>query len=295
MNRLLSKLLIPLILFLLLLQPSVSQAAEIGISKGQNNSYSPYPFPDSGYITDNAEILSASQEDRLEDQLWQTEKDTGVEIAVVTVKSIKDYPGTDNLSIESFAYALFNKYKIGNLPKNNGVLLLVAIEDRKVRIELGQGYNMADSNIANKITQTVITPDFKKGNYAEGISDGVKSIVYEFAGLRVGIPWDYIWISAGILVACLVVFSLYNNGKRGWGWVIVGGIFMIILYIIRVIVILICSSNNSTRSRRPYYRDYYGTSGSFFGGSSSSGSFSGGFGGGFGGGSSGGGGATGSW
>jgi uncharacterized protein len=99
--------------------------------------YSPFPNPGSGYVTDIANVLTLEEEERIERWLWSTESKTGVEIIVVIIDSIRHYPGTPNSSIEPFAMGLFDAYGIGNMPENNGVLLLVAVRDRKARIELG--------------------------------------------------------------------------------------------------------------------------------------------------------------
>jgi uncharacterized protein len=235
--------------------------------------YSPYPPPGSGYVTDNAGLLKEDQEERIEKWLWQAESKTGVEMAVVTIYSIKDYKGTDNSSIESFAKGLFDKYGIGNLPKDDGILLLVAVKDRKARIELGKHYGHSRDADANRIMQDVIIPEFKKDDYAAGITKGVEAILSEFAGLRVSFPWSLVIIPLAIIVLGLIAYSLFKNGKKGWGWVLVGIIVILVLALIRIIFTIV-----SNMPKGP-----------------SSGWSSGGFGGGFGGGSSGGGGATGSW
>jgi len=77
----------------------------------------PYPRPDAGYVTDLADMLSRDEEERIERLLWRAEEEKGVEIAVLTIESLQDYPGTANQSIESFATEVFNRYRIGNLPK----------------------------------------------------------------------------------------------------------------------------------------------------------------------------------
>jgi uncharacterized protein len=121
--------------------------------------------------------------------------------------------------------------------------------------------------------QNVIIPKFKQNDYAGGITNGVKAILGEFAGLRVGFPWELVTIPIAIIVLALIAYSLFKNGKRGWGWVVVGFIFVLVLALINVIVTV--------------FRHMPDTPSSSWS--------SGGFGGGFGGGSSGGGGATGSW
>ena len=203
--------------------------------KRAEKDYSPFPQPDAGYITDKANILGKKAENRIERWLWNIEKKTKVEIIVVTIGSIKDFPGTPNNNIEEFATGLFNKYGIGNPPANNGVLLLVSVGDRKARIELGAGYGHARDADARRIMDEIIVPKFRNADYAGGITEGVKAIAKEFANVRIGLNWTLIILLISIPVLAIVAFSLFKSGKRGWGWVVVGIIFVIILFIIYII------------------------------------------------------------
>ncbi|WP_425396621.1 TPM domain-containing protein [Aeoliella sp.] len=255
-------------------QPPAAPDAEQGLV--QQGNYAPYPEPDAGYVTDLAGLLPTEDEEQIEQWLWDVEERTGVEIAVVTINSIRDYPGTANDSIESFATGLFDKYGIGNLPKNDGVLLVVARNDRKARIELGKAYGRARDADAVAIMEGRIIPQFKEDRYAQGITNGVRGIMLEFADVRVGTNWPLIALLVAIPIVGAIAFSLFRSGKRGWGWVCVGILFILLLAVLQILVTVLKSGGS--------------------GGSGSSSSWSsGGFGGGFGGGSSGGGGATGSW
>jgi uncharacterized protein len=238
----------------------------------EGKDYYPFPNPDAGYVTDIAGLLTPDEEERIERWLWQVESKRGVEIIVVTIRSIRDYPGAPSGSIESFAQGLFDKYGIGNMPENNGVLLLVASKDRKARIELGAGYGRSRDGDARRIMSREIVPRFKGGDYPAGIIDGVRALIREFASLRIGFPWHVVGMAALIVVLVLVAISLFRNGKRGWGWVTVGLIVVLTLVLIRMV----------TEILRHMPEGH------------SSGWSSGGLGG-FGGGFSGGGGATGSW
>lgn len=230
--------------------------------------YASFPTPDDGYVTDLANLLTLDQEERIEQWLWDTEEETGVEIIVVTIDSISDYPGTPNAFIEEFARGLFDNYGIGNMPADNGVLLLVSVRDRRARIELGKGYRTRDAD-ARRIVDQDIIPHFREEDYAAGITQGVKSIMLEFANVKKGIPWLGILYIALIPVLALIAISLFRKGKRGWGWVCVG---LLILLILGLLIALFSVMKHT--ARRP------GGPGGL---------------GGFGGGSSGGGGATGSW
>lgn len=234
--------------------------------------YAPFPQPDAGYVTDIADVLTRDEEEEIERWLWQTESRTNVEIIVVLIESIEDYPGTPNSSIETFATGLFDKYGIGNMPKNDGVLLLVAATDRNARIELGAGHGRSRDGDAVRIMNRVLVPRFKKEEYAEGVREGVQAIMLEFAGVRVGWNWPLIIVLAAIPIVAIIAYSLFKSGKRGWGWVFVG---LLILLVLAAIWIVIQTLRHMPRSR--------------------SSSWSSGGLGGFGGGFSGGGGATGSW
>ena len=260
---------INVILFVLILVCGFSLADE----QTESIDYAPYPQPDRGYVTDHANLLSFEQEERIEAWLYTTEKEKGVEIAVVTIDSIKDYPGTDNRNIENFAAGLFNKYGIDNMPENNGVLLLVAVKDREARIELGKYYGRSRDGDANRIVQRKILPKFSKDKYDTGIINGTRAIVSEFGRMRI-IPGWVIYAVIGAISALIpITISLFKNGKRGWGWICVGLIIVFLLILINLLRHIVTVLPASGRSDGGV----------------------GGFGGGFGGGSSGGGGATGSW
>ena len=73
-------------------------------------------------------------------------------------------------------------------------------------------------------------PSFRKDRYADGIADGTKAIIKEFAGLRIGLPWTQIVL---VLVAAALVpvsISLFRHGKRGWGWVVAGVVIVLIVF-----------------------------------------------------------------
>ena len=91
------------------------------------------PGSPTGYVNDFAEILSTETRASLEELLSSTDASTSAQVAVVTIKSL------DGDTIENYAEKLFQEWGIGQKGKDNGVLLLVAVDDRKVRIEVGYG------------------------------------------------------------------------------------------------------------------------------------------------------------
>lgn len=125
-----------------------------------------------GYVNDYANIISASDKSYLEKLLVQLEKKTTAEVAVVTLTTTQPY------DIELYAVKLFEKWGIGKKGKDNGLLLLVALKDRKLRIEVGYGLEGAIPDaIAKMIIEKNIIPYFKRGNYSAGIVAGVNEIV----------------------------------------------------------------------------------------------------------------------
>lgn len=234
----------------------------------EEKKYSPFPKPDDGYITDHAGLLTSTQKQKLQDLLYTVEKDSGIEIIVVTINSLKDYPGTRNDSIEDFAFALFNTYRIGNALKNNGILLLISFEDRKARIELGAGYGHNRDADASLIMQDVIVPEFKKKHYDQGIIKGTKAIIYHFSGMMIIPGWIKLIVAILIPIVVLISISLLRNGRKGWGWICMGFVLFLILTFVRLMQKIIRALPEDSSA----------------GGSD-----------GFGGGSSGGGGATGRW
>lgn len=227
-------------------------------------------------VNDYAKVLSTKDADELERILVAYDDSTSNQIAVVLINTLNDYP------IEEYAHALFNKWGVGNKKTNNGILILAAIEDRKIRIETGYGLEGAVPDIiANHIIQEDIAPNFRSGNYFEGLKSASASLIKAAAG-EYKAPDGYgnrrnkggKDIGTVIFVAIIIIIILANINRRGGG----GG-FM------------------SRRGYRGFGPTVFWPGGWGGGGSGGGGGWGGGGGGfgGFGGGSSGGGGASGSW
>jgi uncharacterized protein len=135
-------------------------------------------FPQlTGRVVDDAGLLNAAARTELEQTLADLEQKTTDQLVVVTLKSLQ---GT---SIEDYGYQLGRHWQIGQKDKNNGVLLIVAPNERKVRIEVGYGLEgtLTDA-IASFIVQTAILPRFKAGDFPGGIRRGVEDIVQVLSG-----------------------------------------------------------------------------------------------------------------
>src|SRR5215813_8916476 len=128
--------------------------------------------PLTGRVVDEANILSAQQRDALESKLAELETKSGIQLVVATVGSLQGQ------EIEPFANELFRTWKLGEKAKNNGVLLLVAPNEHRVRIEAGYGLEGTLTDALSKIIiANAIAPRFKMGDFDGGVSRGVDDII----------------------------------------------------------------------------------------------------------------------
>jgi uncharacterized protein len=131
-----------------------------------------------GWVTDMAEILSPDTEAKLNQIIFQLERQNGDELAVVTVPETTPAPNP-----QAFTTELFNYWGIGKQGKNNGVLFLVSKSDRHVEIRTGYGIESLLPNAqVSDIIQKEIIPQFKQGNFEDGILAGTKSLVTRLGG-----------------------------------------------------------------------------------------------------------------
>ena len=134
-----------------------------------------------GRVVDDAHILSPSTVQSLDQVLADYERGTSNQVVVVTIPSLQ---GT---SIEDYGYQLGRTWGVGQKGKNNGVLLIVAPKERKVRIEVGYGEEPLLTDAASSgIVNGIILPAFRAGNMEQGIVDGTQATLSVLGGK--GIP-----------------------------------------------------------------------------------------------------------
>lgn len=236
------------------------------------------PRPDPPHlVNDLAHVLTPDQVQQLEDKLVAYDKTTSTQIAIVTLESIGVYEPAE------YGTALFKKWKIGNEGKNNGVLVLAAIKDRKVNITTGYGLEGAlPDAVCGRIIREEIKPAFQQEKYFEGFNNAADKIIAATKGEYTAEPGygqkggkKGIGAGAIVIIIVLIYFIIWMSGRGGGG-----GNYM------------------SGRGARRWgggwgtFGGFGGFGGGWGGGSGDSGG--GGFGG-FGGGDTGGGGASGSW
>lgn len=232
-------------------------------------------------VNDFANVLTPDQVDALERKLVAYDDSTSNQIAIVILPAITDKNGVE-YPIEDVGLKILRDWGVGNKKNNNGIVILAAIQERKLRIEVGYGLEGAIPDVtANSIIGNDIQPNFKNQNYYRGLDNAVNSIIQAAAG-EYKAPEGYNkrnavkGISIGkIVVGIIILFvilSMFGGGGRGGGYMSRRGSGWLAPFIL-----------GSMLGR---------SSGGFGGGG---GGFGGGGFGGFGGGSGGGGGASGGW
>ena len=127
--------------------------------------------PLTGRVVDRANLISPETEAALTTRLEALERDTTDQVVVVTVPDLQDYP------IEDYGYQLGRAWGIGQEGKNNGVLLIIARDERKVRIEVGYGLEpVLTDALSALIIHNDILPPLREGSYDRGITAGVDAI-----------------------------------------------------------------------------------------------------------------------
>ena len=131
---------------------------------------SDFPRPQ-GKVNDFAGLLTPEDREALEAQLASLERDTSAEVAVVTVQSL------GGRALEEYATALFTEWGIGKQGKDNGVLVLVAVDDRAMRIEVGYGLEgVLPDGLAGAVIRETFLPRFRENDYRAGILQGTARV-----------------------------------------------------------------------------------------------------------------------
>ena len=237
----------------------------------QQVGYSQFTIPDKPSfqtsVYDYAKLLSDTEKQQLEDKLVRYSDSTSTQIVVVTIDDLKN----EDIDVLSTNWA--QKWGIGQAKEDNGVMILVAKNDRKLSIR--PGYGLEDrlvAGVCGEIIRNVIVPQFKAGSYYNGLDKGADAIIDvvkgKYKGTRKVTQQNHIPFGLIFFIIIFIVMIIFRNRNGGGG----GGLLD---------AIILSSLGRSS-----------GGFGGGFGGGSSGG---GGFGGGFGGGGFSGGGASGGW
>ena len=263
--------------------------------------------PLTGRVVDLAGVLPAQDAAQLTEQLKRHEEKTGNQVAVLILPSLEGEP------LEAYSHRVATTWKLGQKGTDNGVLLLIALKERKLRIEVGYGLEGALTDLrSSRIIRQEIAPRFKAGDLPGGVRAGTEAILqtiegtyqaaeesqsrpvpglgalqYVVIGIFVGVLAGMI-LSQGLrraraLFGSALSFIVAQAASIPWGLVAAG---------VTAVLLWLFLSVGGGRRRRSGFEDWmrYSSAGSgWSGGSSDSGGFSGG------GGDFGGGGASGDW
>lgn len=250
-------------------------------------------------VTDLTNTLSAEQQSALESRLAQFEQQEGSQMAILLV------PSTRPEEIEQYSIRVVDEWKLGRKGVDDGILILVAKNDREMRIEVGYGLEgVIPDAIANRIIEETMVPYFRKGDFYGGLSVAVEQLASLVAGeplpasqVRSASPWEGMLpalLIGGLIVGAILrsIFGNFLGGAMNGGligfavWILGGGLLVALVLAIIAFVITLSGGLGAMHGmgRGTYGGGGFGGSGGFGGGG-----FSGG-GGGFGGG-----GASGSW
>ncbi|HPM42344.1 MAG TPA: TPM domain-containing protein [Candidatus Omnitrophota bacterium] len=286
----------------------------LGLSLGQHSLYAEdIPSP-TGYLNDFAGVISGEYSEKIKTIIGEIEGKTSAEIAVVTVGSIAPYDEKE------YARMIFDKWKMGKKGKDNGVLLLVAIKERRWRIETGYGLEgILPDGLCGEIGRNHMVPYFKTGDYSKGLFYGVSAIAgiiakdakvtIESTGPVTAKASDnepkaviavflvfffFLWNLPWPLLFGFIITAIFAVGFLSWD--IIYSISVLIAYFIAIVFRIFYWNNLPPDKRKKFFgaQTYGGTRRASGPNSGYGGGFGGGFGGGgFGGGRGGGGGAGG--
>ena len=181
-------------------------------------------FPDriNKQVNDWGDLLSSTQERQLEEALRNYEGESSNQIVLAT------FPSLDGESLEDVSERMFSTWNLGQAGKDNGVLLSIFKQERKIRIEVGYGLEGALPDItAGKIIRNEITPYFKEGRWYEGIVGGLQGIIqattgeYTGTGARRGGERKKNSNPLGLLFP-IIIFLILSRGRVGG----LGGFFL---------------------------------------------------------------------
>jgi uncharacterized protein len=187
-----------------------------------------------GRVVDDAQILSPDARTRLAAVLKAHEQATSNQIVVLTVPTIQPE------GIEDYAVDVFNNWKLGQKGRNNGVLVVVVPQDRRMRIEVGYGLEpMLTDAMAGAIIRDVMTPAFKRADYDAGIQNGVAAIIARLEGKsvataapaavhqplrsrngfqRIDMPWPQRILFSLFVFTIIGLFTFIGIATPGVGW-----------------------------------------------------------------------------
>jgi uncharacterized protein len=181
------------------------------------------PPPPSRRISDFAGALSDADRARLEERLAERERASRNQVVVAIFRSL------EGASVEDYSIRLAQSWRIGQKGLDNGVIFLVFVDDRKMRLEVGYGLESTLTDaVASSILRDVVAPRFREGRLADGLSAGLDAIDRAIAGTYErpagrapsdnGVPLVALAVLAGIVMVGLSSAFMAASARRRQGW-----------------------------------------------------------------------------
>lgn len=175
-----------------------------------------------GPVNDYADLLSVAEENALSAKLLAQEDSTSNQIVVLTISSL------DGKEISDYSVEVGRSWALGQSDKDNGVLLLISLEDREAWIAVGYGLEGSLPDItASQIVRNEIIPEFRKESYADGINAGVDAITQAIAGEYESYDDEslplWVWILIIMFVTIILILLLLSSFGTGYGYGYGGG------------------------------------------------------------------------
>jgi uncharacterized protein len=213
---------------------------------GQEPSF-PGPPPAGQFIRDVANLIGKEDAATINRMGAGLLTDKGYPISVVTIRSLEAQGAGEN-TIEEYAAALLRSWQQDDTRRSHGLLLLVAVEDRTARIQLGSAWGTAHDERARRVMDRLIVPAFVKGQFSTGIVDGVRGL--DAMGRQQALPgggqpawmpaalvvegldepwWTLPALVAGGVVLVVGLVSIARRGRRSWAWAAAAFILALVL------------------------------------------------------------------
>ena len=166
-------------------------------------------------VHDEAHVLTQETIDQLEKKLIIFEDSTSNQIAILIIQSL------DGQVLEEYTLRVAEKWKLGTKSKDNGVLILVAVDDHKMRIEVGQGLQgVLTDALCNRIIRNEVAPAFRRNNYDEGVMTAIvaitKSIKGEYHVEEEAAEDKTGWIIFGVIFGLFCIGALVHAFAKEW-------------------------------------------------------------------------------
>ncbi len=185
-----------------------------------------------GFVNDYTNTLTTEQKVQLTTELTEYEKKTGNELSIVIIDSLEDE------TIETAAEKIFNTWKIGKKKKDNGVLFLISLKDRKMRIEVGYGLEGDLTDLeSNWILEDTVKPYFKTADYYTGIKAGTNKIIEALASSVSIVPepekekTNWLSMFFFLFIGFQWLVSILARSKSWWLGGVLGGLLGILITI----------------------------------------------------------------